>query len=260
MAKLSLKFEKTELKHIALTADIVTIGRLPDNDMQVDNPAVSGHHAKIFWDGEHFIVEDNGSLNGTYINSNRVSRQLLKDGDIIVIGKHTVTFIDDGQEIVHKLSSAAAHPLPRMDATMVLDTKKARDMIAETVAKHRTGTAAEGSGAAAASAQEQPWPATVPIGAVLVVLSGKTDQKQYALLSKYSVIGKSDMASVKLKGWFAPKVAAAITRRDNKYFIAASDHKQKVRVNNELIAGQKELTVGDMIEVAKVKMTFSFSD
>ena len=259
MAKLSLKFEKTELKQIALTADIVTLGRLPDNDIQVDNPAVSGHHAKIFWDGEYFIVEDNSSLNGTYINSNRVSRQLLKDGDIIVIGKHTVTFIDDGQEVLPKTTSAVARPLPRMDATMVLDTKMARDMIAQTAAKPRTGTAAEGS-AAGASDSDQTRLTTAHMGAVLVVISGKTDQKQYALLSKYSVIGKSDMASVKLKGWFAPKVAAAITRRDNKYFIAPSDHKQKVRVNNELIAGQRELAVGDMIEVAKVKMKFNFSD
>ena len=94
----------------------------------------------------------------------------------------------------------------------------------------------------------------------MFVVSGKTDQQQYALLSKYSVIGKSDMASVKLKGWFAPKMAAAITRRDNKYFIAPSDQSQKVRVNNELVAGQRELAVGDMIEVAKVKMAFSFSD
>jgi hypothetical protein len=94
----------------------------------------------------------------------------------------------------------------------------------------------------------------------LLVVSGKTDQQQYALLSKYSVIGKSDMASVKLKGWFAPKMAAAITRRDNKYFIAAADQKQQVKVNDQLIHGQKELEVGDMIEVAKVKMTFTYSD
>ena len=130
MAKLSLKFEKTELKQIGLTAESVTIGRLPDNDIQVDNPAVSGHHAKIFWDGEHFIVEDNNSLNGTYINGQRVFKQLLKDGDSIMIGKHTVTFVDDGQEIIHKATGSVARPLPKMDATMVLDTKKAREMIA----------------------------------------------------------------------------------------------------------------------------------
>ena len=55
-------------------------------------------------------------------------------------------------------------------------------------------------------------------------------------------------------------MAALINKRDNKYFIAPSDQSQKVRVNNELVAGQRELAVGDMIEVAKVKMAFSFSD
>jgi len=258
MAKVTLRFEKTTLKEFPLTKGVVSVGRLPDNDIQVDNPAVSGHHAMIYWDEDHFVVEDNNSLNGTLVHSERVTKRRLKDGDSISVGKHTISFSDDGEDILPSANHATAAPLPKISATMVLDTKKARDMLAQAAAKGRTGTAAEGT--AAASAENQAHPTTGHIGAVLLVVSGKTDQQQYALLSKYSVIGKSDMASVKLRGWFAPKLAAAITRRDNKYFIAASDQKQKVKVNDQLIHGQKELEVGDMIEVAKVKMTFTYSD
>jgi len=259
MAKVTLRFEKTTLKEFSLTKGVVSIGRLPDNDIQVDNPAVSGHHAMIYWDEDHFVVEDNNSLNGTFIHSERVTKRRLKDGNTISVGKHILSFEDDGQDILAGAPHATAAPLPKISATMVLDTKKARDMIAQAAAKGRTGTAAEGTADAAAHALAA-HPTTGHIGAVLLVVSGKTDQQQYALLSKYSVIGKSDMASVKLKGWFAPKMAAAITRRDNKYFIAAADQKQQVKVNDQLIHGQKELEVGDRIEVAKVKMTFTYSD
>ena len=82
MAKLTLRFEKTTLKEFTLTKGVVSIGRLPDNDIQVDNPAVSGHHAMIYWDEDHFVVEDNNSLNGTFIHSERVVKRRLKDAGL----------------------------------------------------------------------------------------------------------------------------------------------------------------------------------
>ena len=95
---------------------------------------------------------------------------------------------------------------------------------------------------------------------MLSVLDGKTDERQYVLSGKLTVIGKSEMASIKLKGWFAPKVAATISRRDNKYFIAASEKAVKVKVNGAEITGQKELAEGDVVEVAGIKLSFSFQD
>ena len=68
------------------------------------------------------------------------------------------------------------------------------------------------------------------------------------------------MASIKLKGWFAPKVAAVINRREGKYFIAASEKDQKVKVNGQQVAGQHELGEGDVIEVASIRATFNFAD
>jgi len=77
---------------------------------------------------------------------------------------------------------------------------------------------------------------------------------------KMSVIGKSDMASIKLKGFFAPNMAALINKRDNKYFIAASEAKIKVKINGQEIAGQKELNEGDMVEVASIKASFGYQE
>ena len=133
MAKLYLKFEQNVLKELPVPqGGIVTIGRLPDNVLQIDNLAVSGHHAKIYWQGEQYAIEDNQSLNGTYVNNQRVTKQTLKDGDAILIGKHTVVFKDEWHEDAQPARAAAHGPVvPKMDSTVVLDTKRAKEMMAQ---------------------------------------------------------------------------------------------------------------------------------
>ncbi len=260
MAKLYLKFEQAVLKEFSLSQGVVTIGRLPDNLIQVDNLAVSGHHAKIYWDVDHYALEDNNSLNGTFVNNRRISKAVLKDGDEVLIGKHTVVFKDEW----HEDAPAARAPgmektmpmVPTLESTVVLDTRKAKEMLArQAPTPPPVGASAAGAAAAPAPAA----PARDRTG-VLTVVDGKTDQHQYMLTGKLTVVGKSDMASIRLKGWFAPKVAAVVNKHEGKYFIAASEKDVKVKVNNEIIAGKHELTDGDVVEVAGVKMTFSYND
>src|SRR5947209_15324720 len=131
MAKLYLKFEQAVLKEITLTQGALTIGRLPDNSLQIDNLAVSGHHAKVYWDQDHYTVEDLGSLNGTYVNSQKVGKAALKDGDQVLIGKHLVQFKDEGLKTAPVAPAQKAGPVtPVLEATVVLDTKRAQEMIA----------------------------------------------------------------------------------------------------------------------------------
>lgn len=271
MAKLYLKFEQAILKEYALSQGVVTIGRLPDNLIQIDNLAVSGHHAKIYWETDHYVLEDNNSLNGTFVNGRRVNKVTLKDGDEVTIGKHVLALKDawheDGK--TQPIPVEAKPMVPTLESTVVLDTKKAREMLARSASE--AAAAQSGKMPAAAAPAPAPMgggPMAAPAPAAparertgtLLIMSGKTDQSQYTLSGKLSVIGKSDMASIKLKGWFAPKVAAVINRRDAKYFIAASERDQKVKVNGQLIAGQHELNEGDMIEVASIKATFNYAD
>ncbi|HUQ50466.1 MAG TPA: FHA domain-containing protein [Terriglobales bacterium] len=262
MAKLYLKFEQAVLKEVPLSQGVVTIGRLPDNLIHVDNLAVSGHHAKIYWDTDKYVIEDNNSLNGTYLNNRRISKSALKDEDVILIGKHTISFKDEWHEGpgAGVAAEKAGPALPKMEATMVLDTKKAKEMMAQAQAAQNAGAAAQAGGAGHAQqtvAETPVMPAKDRTG-ILTVLDGKTDHSSYNLTSKMSVIGKSDMASIKLKGFFAPNMAALINKRDNKYYIAASEAKIKVKINGQEIAGQKELNEGDVIEVAGIKMSFGY--
>src|SRR3989442_258164 len=86
---------------------------------------------------------------------------------------------------------------PKVDETMVLDTKQRREMLQLAVD---------------AGERSQLAPSRMRVPA-LKVLSGKTDQKEYVLSSKLTVIGKSEMATVRLRGWFAPDVAPQINKR-----------------------------------------------
>ena len=255
MAKLFLKFEQAVLKEIPLSQGVTTIGRLPDNVIQVDNLAVSGHHAKIYWDKDKFVIEDNNSLNGTYVNNARVNRRALKDGDNVLIGKHILAFKEDWREDRPGQLAGPGYsspPVLKPDPSVMLDMKD-----------RPSGSSAAPGQAPGAEAGRSPTRqySTLP-GAdrtgTLTILSGKTDDTQYVLTSKMSVIGKSEMASIKLKKWFAPKMAALISKRENGYFIAASEKNIKVKINGEEISGQRALADGDVIEVADVKMTFGF--
>lgn len=256
MAKLILRFEQNILKEVGLGQETLTIGRLPDNVLQIDNLAVSGHHAKIYWDQDHYVVEDLGSLNGTYVNNQRVGKSSLRSGDQVTIGKHLVQFKDEGQKAPAAQPTEKTGPAaPKLEATVVLDTKQTQDMIAASAAAN-PGAVPPGLSKSPAAGQT---PAKERFG-ILNVLEGRTDQQQYVLTGKMAMIGKSEMATIRLKGLFAPKTAALVSKRENKYFIAASDKKTKVKINGEDIAGQHELNEGDIVEVAGVKAAFTLQE
>jgi hypothetical protein len=73
------------------------------------------------------------------------------------------------------------------------------------------------------------------------------------------VIGKSKMASIRLRRWFAPRIAASIHQREDEYFLVAAGKNIKIKVNNiGVVDAQKELKAGDVIEVAGITATFDY--
>jgi len=74
----------------------VTIGRHPESSVFLDDVTVSRRHAVVQPTGEGFSVADVGSLNGTYVNQERVDEQLLADGDEVQVGKFKLVFVNVG--------------------------------------------------------------------------------------------------------------------------------------------------------------------
>ncbi|MGA2354187.1 MAG: FHA domain-containing protein [Terriglobales bacterium] len=265
MAELFLKFEDKVLQELLLSSGTVTIGRQPDNIFRIDNPAVSGHHAKVYAEGDHYVIEDVESFNGTHVNGQRISKVVLKDGDNVTIGKHTIEFRDEVRAVaapygdVNSVVSGQLPKPPQLDPTMVLDTAKAKEMLTKAAA------AASSVGSVVVRrvsiAQSQPSVKTPLVHqtiGTLTIVKGRTDQQRYVLTSKLTLIGKSKMAGIRLKRWFAPRVAALIYRAEDGYFIAASENQVEIRVNDIVVeGGQKQLEAGDVIEVADIKAVFA---
>jgi hypothetical protein len=76
-----------------LDADVTTAGRHPDSDIFLDDITVSRRHAEFVREGEGFAVRDVGSLNGTYLNRERIERSGLAGGDEVQIGKYRLVFL-----------------------------------------------------------------------------------------------------------------------------------------------------------------------
>jgi pSer/pThr/pTyr-binding forkhead associated (FHA) protein len=246
MSKLVLKFESSVLKEVAVGTKEVSIGRSPECGIVIDNPAVSNYHARVFSEEGRMMLEDFGSLNGTFVNGQRVKMVTLKPGDSVAIGKHTIV-VTDSSEIRGTApggSNGNAWPtVPKINETVMLDTKERREFLRQ--------VAAVGE-----SAQVAPGRMKLP---TLLVRKGKTDLKEYTLSDKLTVIGKSAMATIKLKGWFAPKVAAQITRReDNSFYIGKAE--KTPTVNGVSIAQPTKLSSGDVVEVAGIELEFVYRD
>ncbi len=96
MAKIIVSLDDNLIKVVALNKDRMTLGRRPYNDIVVDNLAVSGEHAALQVIGHDYFIEDLNSTNGTYINEQKVKRQILKNGDTIEIGKCAIKYVQDG--------------------------------------------------------------------------------------------------------------------------------------------------------------------
>ncbi len=71
----------------------LTVGRRPDSDVFLDDVTVSRDHAVIVRRGEHYFLDDCGSLNGTYVNRRRIDSQQLHDGDELQVGKYKLAFL-----------------------------------------------------------------------------------------------------------------------------------------------------------------------
>ena len=125
---------------------------------------------------------------------------------------------------------------------MVLDTKQRRDMLQQAAAMGERTQFASGR-------------MKVP---TLIILKGNTDQKEYMLTNKLTVIGKSELATVRLKGWFKPELAAQINQHDDGFYVGSGD--KVPSVNGSAITGPLKLNDGDVIEVCGVRMNFIFRE
>jgi general secretion pathway protein A len=101
------------VQEISLHVGRIIVGRTPDNDLQVDSRFVSRHHCQIVTTANSCVIEDLNSTNGIYVKSKRVRRHYLNDGDVVVIGKHELIYVD---ERLAKTRSTLTETVPGLEA------------------------------------------------------------------------------------------------------------------------------------------------
>ena len=83
------------VQEVPLRLGRLIIGRTPDNDVQIDSRFISRHHCQVITTLHSCVVEDLNSTNGIYVKSNRVRRHHLNDGDVVLVGKHELIYVDE---------------------------------------------------------------------------------------------------------------------------------------------------------------------
>jgi pSer/pThr/pTyr-binding forkhead associated (FHA) protein len=230
MAKLILKFKDTTLKEIPIDKSQITIGRDRSNDIIIDNLAISRHHAKIFHrPGQRFFIEDLNSGNGVFVNKQKVTRETLSHNDEILVGKHTLVFMNEEKKPV------------------VQDEPKAASLVEQTILL----TPAMGARMRAALAEQSP-----ELEGGIAIMSGGSAQERILLSKRLTVGGKSSRADIKLRGLFVGHPAFIISKRPEGFFITHSKGRRMTRVNGAVVDGQRELQDGDIITVGATKMQF----
>lgn len=235
MAKLLLSFNDETLQEYELDGDTTTIGRKSDNDIHIDNLAISSHHAKILTILNDSFIEDLGSTNGTYINGAKIQKHALKDGEIIVIGKHTLKYVNDAADAgTGKFENTV---IVRPDTEGMPEQAHADKHLEESISRIATDLASDGAADSDAHA-----------AASITFLSGANKDRNLKLRKNLTTLGKPGVQ------------VAAITRRPTGYFLIVVDASTSTthpKVNGTEVGQQAHpLNSGDTIEVAGITMEF----
>jgi len=236
-AKLILSLNNSVLGEFPLDKERIILGRKPENDIQVDNLAVSGQHAAIITILNDSFLEDLDSTNGTYVNGKLVKKHALKNGDVITIGKHELKYVND----------EASDDDDEFEKTMIIRPGMAGHAAAAAKAEEQAPPAAPKPAPSAAPAPPgAPAPAAdanLPLGKIQV-LSGPGAGKELELKKALITLGRPGVQ------------VAVITRRPQGYFITHVEGTHPV-VNGESIGAQaRRLEDHDVVELAGVKMEF----
>jgi predicted component of type VI protein secretion system len=236
MARLVLHLDGQVLAEYNMSKERYTVGRLPDNDIRIDNSAVSGHHALVINILNDSFLEDLNSTNGTYVNGKIIKKHALQHGDVITVGHHALRFVDEPEDEFEKTMVIS----PRDAATLMAGSQKA----AAAMQAPQAPAGAATNGAAA----NPSFPNGVLPRAKLQVLSGQFAGRELELVKTLTTLGRPGVQ------------VAAITRRSDGFYIVHVESGKEddfPLVNGTAIGQQaRKLRDNDVVQLAGVKMGF----
>jgi pSer/pThr/pTyr-binding forkhead associated (FHA) protein len=264
MARLILSLDGQTLAEYNMTKERYTVGRLPDNDIRIDNAAVSGHHSLIINILNDSFLEDLNSTNGTYVNGKLIKKHALQHGDVITVGHHQLRYVDDQAQQTPEdefektmviephghMEKQVAKAARIAEAAAVKETPASPPPAAELESAKPRKSAPAAAAATTASFGEEPAATALPL-AKLQVLSGTFAGRELSLTKALTTLGRPGVQ------------VAAITRRAEGYYIVHVESGKTEGyplVNGMAIGPQaRRLADNDVIQLAGVKMGFFVS-
>lgn len=226
MAKLVITEADGTSREVPLSKERITIGRHPENDISLNDKAVSGRHAAVITILRDSFLEDLNSTNGTQVNGKPVAKHPLSNGDTISIGRNTLKYF----------SEASAVEEDDFEKTMILRPGQMGAAFESQVNKAAASTPGGESGTGK------------PLLGKLRVASGPNAGKELELTKALTTIGRPGVQ------------VAAITRRADGYYIVhvggVSGGQHPLVNGQEIDAQARKLNNGDTIDLVGTKMTF----
>jgi pSer/pThr/pTyr-binding forkhead associated (FHA) protein len=222
MPEIVVKFEDRVIERVVTERTRITVGRTPDNNVVLDNRGVSRRHATIeFRDDKPFLI-DNDSLNGTFLNSRKIVEEPVRDGDVVTIGKFTL--------IYHEQAEDAPGGSEELDSTMILDTRKHRELM------ERDDSARE---------------VVARLGGSCLIAEADSDVREVRLDRPVTTFGKGDAAHVKVKGFMVSGLQAKIAAERSEHILVNLGRKGKTLVNGVVVSDRVVLRNDDRVTVGK---------
>jgi predicted component of type VI protein secretion system len=238
MARLILSLGGQILAEFNMTKERYTVGRLPDNDVRIDNPAVSGHHSLLINILNDSFLEDLSSTNGTYVNGKLTKKHALQHGDVITVGHHQLRFADTAGEGDEQEDEFAS--------TMIISSSpEALQKAAESMAAEANIEANAGQAAVAVAL---PPAAQKVNNAKMQVMNGKFAGREVELNKALTTLGSPGVQVI------------AVTRRNEGYFVVLVENKtpdSPPKINGESLGPMaRRLEDNDIVELIGIKMGF----
>lgn len=254
-AKLIMSLDGVLIQEYPLNKDRMTIGRKADNDIVINNLAVSSRHAAIVTIGHDSFMEDLDSTNGLTVNGVGSKKHFLQNNDVIEIGKYMLKYLNDHVSETSADDFEKTMILRAPVAQLKIKTEKVGDTgyfqkatasdskIDEKLASPlRVETVAEPVPAPVAATR------TVALAAIQI-LNGPNAGKELDLVKGLTTLGKPGVQ------------VAVLTRRPQGFFITHVEGASFPAVNGQVLGGQpRQLQDHDLIELAGVKMEFYFKN
>jgi hypothetical protein len=258
MPNLLLQLKNKILAEYPLKAGAsLTIGRRDTNDVVIEDPAVSGHHAKIDCLEDRFVLIDLQSKNGSFVNEQLVNSHWLKHEDVITIGEHSLIFNYQEKE------QASEDNSDDFDETLAMNTTQHRKMMIKSnptksinVVRFWDRSQNRGKVKDVEPPACEPRienPKEEPVG-VLNYLAGGIGQIK--LTRKITTIGKDPTSDIEVTGLLLGSTAATISKTAEGFCFNYIGGMPRPKVNDQPIKKSSILKDQDIIEIGSAQLQF----